>query len=146
MNSESLRILRKKLSKLQKLDFQNLAEVVLPQASYDVIVAEYCLAESCKDKDDYTKILHFINRSMVENGSFLLVELLEQTYWKTYDKSGNLNQLAHVSVTYDWLIEAIKNAGFLIEETSCLLFPKRPQEFFDAKGNVSIWATKVSHI
>ena len=82
------------------------------------------------------------NSLLRKGGAFILLEVLEETFWVP-DGSKPDVRYPRVKVSQEWLLDCLKRNGFAIDVLLLHYYDSNNSPYFDAKGNILVWATKL---
>jgi len=123
--------------------FEQIEQLSPPSgALFDVITSEWAFCEGARDLDNYEAVIARCHKLLNKGGSLILLDLLEQTFWVP-DGTKPDRRVPTVKVSQGWLCDCLKRNGFAIEQLMLQFYENTDCPYFDAKGNVLVWATKL---
>ena len=136
---------KKKCEAVEMIDMSDLSTFVPLRNKgvvYQMVTSECAFCEGAKDLSGYEAVIREVNKLLEIGGTFLLVDLLKETYWAP-DPNNPRERCPTVFVDLDWVRKALINQGFRIEQFSVRYCGRIPVEIFDAEGFFCLWATKL---
>ncbi len=137
---------KRKYGKFEMFDMTKLSSFEAlrnDSGGYDVITSEYALCEGTQDLEGYEAVIGEVNKLLKVGGTFLLMDLLRQTYWAP-DPNNSKTRCPTVWVDIDWLKGVLMKQGFRVEQASIHYCHDIPSEAFNAEGYFALWATKIN--
>ncbi|XP_023229029.1 nicotinamide N-methyltransferase-like isoform X2 [Centruroides sculpturatus] len=102
--------LRQKIKQVIPCDI--LKKEIIPSGvgKFDVLFTSFCLEGACTTLEDFKSAVKNFNNYILPNGELVMVTILDSPYYYV----GN-NKLTTLSVSLEFVNEALKEAGFIIK-------------------------------